>query len=519
MTSQDDLALLKQMYQRGEISDEQYDVLRRHVLWGTPLPQLMDEVPSPRRETPPAAVTPPAPRADPDAPAFAADRYGSPAPGARQSHGSAAPSSRRSRREAADAADSPGPPPGGHPGPGRPAGPASTGPIRPAGSYGPPPANGYGPPPTTPRPADGYGPPPTGPRPATPATGYGPPPADGYGPPPVDGYGSPPVDGYRQPPAAGSGPPPGNPPADGYGPPPGNPPGDGYVEPRSRRARREAAERSAPPAEPYRPIAPGDYSPSAYLPPTGRPVTAPPPDHSRPPGDLPTYPPDDELRPRRARREADTPDEPRREKRAGATRATDQPVRARRRRSVVAVLTSVVLALALAAGGVWWFTLRQVGVLPADYAKSICGSVRDWQQSVDSSNSTLVTTIAREQDRTAVRTAVSAFYTTIAGRTDQLRTTILDVGVADVDGGKAYADSFAAAVGTQATDLRTLAARAGRLDPAAAATFQIELQSLLTGSETAVGTVSSALARPSAGTPTALRAALSAEPSCAPYVG
>ena len=29
MTSQDDLALLKQMYQRGEISDEQYDVLRR----------------------------------------------------------------------------------------------------------------------------------------------------------------------------------------------------------------------------------------------------------------------------------------------------------------------------------------------------------------------------------------------------------------------------------------------------------------------------------------------------------
>ena len=51
MASQDDLALLKQMYQRGEISDEQYDVLRRHVLWGTPLPQLIDEVPAPRAGT------------------------------------------------------------------------------------------------------------------------------------------------------------------------------------------------------------------------------------------------------------------------------------------------------------------------------------------------------------------------------------------------------------------------------------------------------------------------------------
>ena len=43
MTSQDDLALLKQMHERGELSDEQYDTLRRHVLWGTPLPQLPDE--------------------------------------------------------------------------------------------------------------------------------------------------------------------------------------------------------------------------------------------------------------------------------------------------------------------------------------------------------------------------------------------------------------------------------------------------------------------------------------------
>ncbi|HEY6745410.1 MAG TPA: SHOCT domain-containing protein, partial [Mycobacteriales bacterium] len=91
MTSQDDLALLKQMYQRGEISDEQYDVLRRHVLWGTPLPQLMDDVPAPRAEPRPEPPAPPAPRADPDPPAYATPRptrytpdptrYAPPAPG------------------------------------------------------------------------------------------------------------------------------------------------------------------------------------------------------------------------------------------------------------------------------------------------------------------------------------------------------------------------------------------------------------------------------------------------------
>ena len=57
MASQDDLALLKQMYERGEISDEQYDTLRRHVLWGTPLPSLVDE--DPAEEPPTQTWTPP----------------------------------------------------------------------------------------------------------------------------------------------------------------------------------------------------------------------------------------------------------------------------------------------------------------------------------------------------------------------------------------------------------------------------------------------------------------------------
>ena len=53
---------------------------------------------------------------------------------------------------------------------------------------------------------------------------------------------------------------------------------------------------------------------------------------------------------------------------------------------MVAVLTSVVLALALAVGGVYWFELRRQGLPPPAYARQACGTVRDWQQAVDSSN-------------------------------------------------------------------------------------------------------------------------------------
>ncbi|MFL6129285.1 MAG: SHOCT domain-containing protein [Mycobacteriales bacterium] len=74
MTSQDDLTLLKRMYQRGEISDEQYDVLRRHVLWGTPLPQLIGEVPAP--PVPPAPRT--LPHADTPAARAGSERAGPP---------------------------------------------------------------------------------------------------------------------------------------------------------------------------------------------------------------------------------------------------------------------------------------------------------------------------------------------------------------------------------------------------------------------------------------------------------
>jgi hypothetical protein len=42
--SDDDIAQLKLMRDRGEISDAQYEVLRRHVLWGTPLPEAMESL-------------------------------------------------------------------------------------------------------------------------------------------------------------------------------------------------------------------------------------------------------------------------------------------------------------------------------------------------------------------------------------------------------------------------------------------------------------------------------------------
>lgn len=41
MTSQDDIAALQAMRERGEITDDEYTVLRRYVLWGTPLPPEM----------------------------------------------------------------------------------------------------------------------------------------------------------------------------------------------------------------------------------------------------------------------------------------------------------------------------------------------------------------------------------------------------------------------------------------------------------------------------------------------
>jgi hypothetical protein len=438
MTSQDGLALLKQMHQRGEITDEQYDTLRRHVLWGTPLPEFGDGVPAPRSGADPVGgYVPGAATVGPHRPPDPPGRYSAEPPGA-----------------------------------------ATVGPGRypdPPGSY---------------RDRPGAYPDPSG--------------------------------AHRDPPGAYPDPPgryPGEP-AGGYPADPAQPTGPAPRRYASRRERREA-EQAQPP-------------PTAYLPPAERtgplpPAEEPPPrwrhrrdDVDDPPPDGPApahrhrHAPADQATPRRGRVPAEP--EPDRRGRHDGDPAAGKQRRRPRRRSVVAVLTSVVLALVLAVGGVYWFELRRQGLPPPAYARQACGTVRDWQQAVDSSNARLIDQISREQNGTTIRSDVSAYYTTIAGRTDQLRVAILDLGPADVTGGRDYADSLAAAVGDQASGLRRLAGLAGRLDPAATA-FPTDLQGILTGADTAVSAVTAALARPAAGITTELRTTLSNEPACVPYVG
>ncbi|HEY9388984.1 MAG TPA: hypothetical protein VIR27_04325, partial [Mycobacteriales bacterium] len=78
MTSQDDIAVLRAMRERGEISDDQYTALRRYALWGTPLPPHL-------RAHPLAARLAPAPGHPPEyAPDHTPDRY--PGPGRDRGH-------------------------------------------------------------------------------------------------------------------------------------------------------------------------------------------------------------------------------------------------------------------------------------------------------------------------------------------------------------------------------------------------------------------------------------------------
>jgi hypothetical protein len=59
----DEISMLNQLRKDGEISEEQYETLRRHVLWGTPLPELLEEEGITGPAAPPAAK-PPAPADD-----------------------------------------------------------------------------------------------------------------------------------------------------------------------------------------------------------------------------------------------------------------------------------------------------------------------------------------------------------------------------------------------------------------------------------------------------------------------
>ena len=491
MTSQDGLALLKQMHQRGEITDEQYDTLRRHVLWGTPLPASLDAVPPPRSGADPsggyvpgsATIGPdrfPGPPGYPDPrgrlPEEPAAGYPSRYPAQPPGQAPRRYVSRRERREAEQAqaaAAHPGAavhPPAVHPEA-----------VHPAAAH--PAAHREAAHTDAAHPA-------AHPEAAHPEAAH--------------------REAAYLPPAARTGPlppvreaPPRRHRRDGTDPTPLDRPLPDSPPPERERRWPDGP----PPARRHRHAPPEEVAPRR-----GRRPTEPAPGH---------VPPDEagpgrtgaEPEPHRRRRQpVETGKRQRGEPAAGKRK------RRPRRRSVVAVLTSVVLALALAAGGVYWFELRRQGLAPPAYARQACGAVRDWQQGVDSSNARLVNQISRQQNKTTIRADVTAYYTTIAGRTDQLRVAILDLGPANFTGGREYADSLAAAVGDQAIALRRLAGQAGKLDPAAA-TFPTDLQGILTGADAAVSAVTAALARPAAGITTELRTTLSNEPACAPYVG
>ena len=519
MTSQDGLALLKQMHQRGEITDEQYDTLRRHVLWGTPLPASLDAVPPPRSGADPsggyvpgsATIGPdrfPGPPGYPDPrgrlPEEPAAGYPSRYPAQPPGQAPRRYASRRERREAeqaqAAAAHSEAANPAtAHPAAAHPAAYPAAHPAaaHPAAAY--PAAHPAAAHPEAAHPEavhpEAVHPEATHPAAAHPEAAH-------------------PEAAHREaaylPPAARTGPlppvreaPPRRHRRDGTDPTPLDRPLPDSPPPERERRWPDGP----PPARRHRHAPPEEVAPRR-----GRRPTEPAPGH---------VPPDEagpgrtgaEPEPHRRRRQpVETGKRQRGEPAAGKRK------RRPRRRSVVAVLTSVVLALALAAGGVYWFELRRQGLAPPAYARQACGAVRDWQQGVDSSNARLVNQISRQQNKTTIRADVTAYYTTIAGRTDQLRVAILDLGPANLTGGREYADSLAAAVGDQAIALRRLAGQAGKLDPAAA-TFPTDLQGILTGADAAVSAVTAALARPAAGITTELRTTLSNEPACAPYVG
>ena len=199
--------------------------------------------------------------------------------------------------------------------------------------------------------------------------------------------------------------------------------------------------------------------------------------------------------------------------------ATPGGRRHRRAPRVIAVAASLVLALAVAAAGVWWVALRKTGVEPAAYARSVCAGVRDWQRDVDGRTGALSRSVAREEDPAAARDSVATYYTGLAARTDALRGTLVAAGTPDVPDGQVFATALVRAAGDRGAALRESAARAGRLDTASRAAFHVALPTLLVDAGTSVTAISDALAHPASGTPPALADALAADPSCAPYVG
>ena len=515
--SDDDIAQLKRMRDRGEITSAQYETLRRHVLWGTPLPEAVEalgEAEDDPRQSSWQPYVPGGRRAEPvnpwstppdDEPTeqYRPPEHFRPAGG---QHRATAGQPYEER-------------PAQQPGwPQQPANPQT-------GHYAGPPSGAV--PPVDPR---------TGqPSPDTRAGHYTGPPSGAV--PPVG-----PQAGHYTGPPSGAVPPVGpqaghytDPPSGAV--PPVGPQAGHYTGPPSGAFPAVGAQGgghyTGPPSGAVPPVGPqaGHYTgpPSGAFPavgPQGGHYTGP------PSGAFPavgagghyTGPPSGAFPAVSPQADADR-DEPgrARDRRAGKDRAVPElpgkkPARRRRGRGPITFLLSILLAVALAGAGVWWFVLRETGVAPADYARGVCAKVQTWHDDVTARSGQLQQALnSNNGDAEATRSALTTFFDQVAARTHQLRSDVDSVGVPSIDAGQSYVDGLDKKLDDTAAAFSTSADKARALDPADQATFVINVQILQSQVDQQITGVTESLA--GTNTPGELRTAYNNASGCAPFTG
>jgi hypothetical protein len=191
--------------------------------------------------------------------------------------------------------------------------------------------------------------------------------------------------------------------------------------------------------------------------------------------------------------------------------------RRNRGRGPIAFVLSLLLAVALAGAGVWWFVLRQTGVSPADYARGVCAKVQGWHDDVTAKNGQLQQALNTNADPEATRGALATFFDQVADRTHQLRSDVAAVGVPTISSGQSYVDGLTGKIDGTAAAFSASAGRARALDINNPATFEINVQVLQSQVDQQISGVSDALA--GTNTPGELRTAYNNDSSCAPFTG
>jgi hypothetical protein len=189
----------------------------------------------------------------------------------------------------------------------------------------------------------------------------------------------------------------------------------------------------------------------------------------------------------------------------------------RRGRGPIAFLLSIVLAVALAGAGVWWFVLRETGVAPADYARGVCAKVQSWHDDVTAKNGQLQQALNSNNDPEATRGALATFFDQVADRTRQLRSDVDSVGIPRIETGQSYVDGLGKKLDDTASAFGTSASRARALNPDNPATFEIDVQVLQSQADQQITGVTQALA--GTNTPGELRTAYNNASGCAPFTG